>query len=414
MRTLSLFALLGLVACSSASSSGGNTSQGAGGSTSSSHTSTSATSSSGPSGTGGTGSSTTSSAAGTGTGGAGTTGAGTGGMPFTPGQPITAPAEQWTWVPFDDAFCANGKSTGIGVNLSSTPNARVLFYFEGGGACWSDITCYTLMTASYFTSGYGEAEFQAESSDNTYLAMPGGFFDRTAASNPFKDYNYIYVPYCTGDVHAGDNLMKYTSTHVAHHVGYRNVTAYLDRIVPTFPSTDRVIIAGSSAGGFGAAFNWWQTQQAFGSKIRVDLLDDSGTPMPPDIEADGYGEGNLRTAWNLAATLPPGCTQCKQSLVGLLGFYEQQFPTHRLALLSYVQDSVLPSFFGITEPEFEQGLMEDQTNYFGASTNAKYFTVNSADHVLFFGTIPSTDYAPLQQFVTQMVTDDPSWASQAL
>ena len=399
---LPLFALLGLAACSSSSATGGNSSQGAGGSTS--HTTSSATGSS---------KSDASASTSTGTGGAGAGGAGTGGSSFMPGEPITAPAGEWTWVPFDNAFCGNGTTTGIGINPSSTPNARLLFYFEGGGACWNELFCYTLMTASYFTTGYGESDFMTEASDTTYLALPGGYFDRTAAGNPFKDYSYVYVPYCTGDIHAGNNVMTYGSNK-AHFVGFKNVEAYLERIVPTFASTDRVIIAGSSAGGFGAAFNWWQTQQAFGSKIRVDLLDDSGTPMPPDIEADGYGEGNLRTAWNLAATLPPGCTQCKTSLVGLLGFYEQQFPTHRLALLSYVQDSVLPSFFGITEPEFEQGLMEDQTAYFGASTNAKYFTVSSADHVLFFGTTPATDYAPLQQFVTQMVTDDPSWASQAL
>ena len=246
MRTLPLFALLGLVACSSSSSTGGNSSQGAGGSTTtSSHTSTSAT------GAGGNGSSTTGSTAstsggtgGAGTGGAATGGAGTGGMPFTPGQPITAPAGQWTWVPFGNAFCANGTTTGIGVNMSSTPDARVLFYFEGGGACWNDFTCYTIMTASYFTTGYGESDFAAESADTTYLALPGGFFDRTAAANPFKDYNYVYVPYCTGDIHGGDNIMKYTSAHVAHHVGFKNVTAYLERLVPTFPNADRVIIAG--------------------------------------------------------------------------------------------------------------------------------------------------------------------------
>jgi hypothetical protein len=193
-------------------------------------------------------------------------------MPFMPGQPLATPAGQWTWVPFDNAFCADGSPTGIGVNLSATPGARPLIYLEGGGACWNEITCYTLMTAAYFTTGYGASDFASESSDTTYLALPGGFFDRTAAANPFKDYSYIYVPYCTGDVFAGNNVVQYGSN-MAHYVGFANVTAFLDRIVPTFPSADRVILAGSSAGGLGAAYNWWQTQQAFGN-IRVDLIDD--------------------------------------------------------------------------------------------------------------------------------------------
>ncbi len=409
IRTPSLFAslpllpLLALAACSSSAGDGTPTGSGTGATSTSSLASTTSTAGATTAGTGGT----TTGGTGGASAGTGGTSSGTGGMPFTPGQPITAPADTWTWVPFDNAFCANGKSTGIGVNLSST-GSRALIYFEGGGACWSELTCYTLMTASYFT-GYGESDFQTEASDTTYLAMPGGFFDRTSATNPFKDYSYVYIPYCTGDVFSGNNVVTYGSN-TAHFVGYTNVTAFLERIVPTFPTADRVILAGSSAGGFGASFNWWQTQQAFGS-VRVDLIDDSGTPMPADIEADGYGEANDRTAWNLAATLPPACTACKQSLVGLLGFYNQQYPDHRATLLSYIADSTLPSFFGVSEAQFEQGLNEDISMYFTASSPFKAFTVNASGHVLWFDPQLTTGGVTLQQFITQMVTDDAAWAS---
>ena len=369
--TLSLVALLGLAACSS--NSGG--------------------------GTGGTGSS-------------GTGGGGTGGGGPALGQPITAPSEQWTWVPFPDAFCANGASTGIGVNLS-TASSRVLLYLEGGGACWNDLTCYTLMTASYFTTGYGEGDFATESKDATYLALPGGFFDRTAAANPFKDYSYVYVPYCTGDIHAGNNVFKYPSG-TAHHVGFTNMTAYLKRIVPTFPSADRVIIAGSSAGGLGAAYNWWQAQQYFGS-TRVDLIDDSGTPMPPDVEAMGMGEAQIRTTWNLAATFPPGCTGCATRVDAILGFYAKQFPTHRASLLSYVQDSVLPNFYGITTAQFSTGLAEEISTYVTPDSNFQYFTNPGSGHVVWFkptlATTTASGDVTVQQFVTKMVTDDATWTS---
>jgi hypothetical protein len=356
-----------------------------------------------------------SSAAGSGGGassGSSSSSSGAGGsVVFAPGEPLATPAGQWTWVPFDNAFCGNGTSTGIGVNLSSTPGARPLIYLEGGGACWSEITCNTLMTASYFTSGYGAAELAMETADPAYIGLPGGFFDRTSAANPFKDYSYVYIPYCTGDIFSGDNVVPYGSSD-AHFVGYRNITVFLDRIVPTFASADRVILAGSSAGGFGAAYNWWRTQQAFGS-IRVDLIDDSGTPMPPDIEADGMGETSERTAWNIAATLPPGCSACKASLDGFLPFFDQQFPTHRASLLSYVQDTVLPGFFFISEPQFEQGLAEDISSYFTGSTPFKYFTVNAAGHVLWFDpSLATAGGGTVQQFITKMVTDDPTWASE--
>ena len=43
---------------------------------------------------------------------------------------IETPAREWTFVPFDDAFCADGTTTGIGVN----PGGRLVIYLMGGGA----------------------------------------------------------------------------------------------------------------------------------------------------------------------------------------------------------------------------------------------------------------------------------------
>jgi len=327
---------------------------------------------------------------------------------FTPGAPITATAAQWTWVPFPDAVCANGTATGIGVNLSTTKDARVLIYLEGGGACWSELTCYSLMTASYFTTGYGEADFTAESTDATYLAQPGGFFDRTSAANPFQDYSYVYVPYCTGDVHAGYNVTQLGTT-TANFVGWKNFGEYLDRLVPTFTGTDRVILAGSSAGGFGAALNWWRTQQAFGG-VRVDLLDDSGTAMPAAITAEGTPLSTFAVPWNLAATVPAGCTSCSTDLSSLYSYYDTVFATHRAALLSYTQDTVLPTFFGVTTAEFTTGLDDDLAAYFKPTDPFKSFVINAAGHVLFFSpTLATSANVTVQQFVTQMVTDDAAW-----
>jgi len=263
------------------------------------------------------------------------------------------------------------------------------------------------MTASYFTGGYGQSDLMTETSDPTYIALPGGFFDRSAAANPFKDYSYVYVPYCTGDAHAGDNVAT-LGTHSAHFVGFANVAAYLKRIVPTFAKADRVILAGSSAGGLGAAYNWWQTQEAFG-KVRVDLIDDSGTPMPADIPSPNVSVS--AAAWNLDAHFPPGCSACKASYDALLPFYAKSFPGQRAALLSYVQDSVLPSYYGVTEAEFEMGLQEVITKDIDPTPTFKVFTNPASGHVLWFSPALTTSGVTVQQFVTQMVTDAPAWAS---
>jgi hypothetical protein len=327
---------------------------------------------------------------------------------ITPGQPITAPAEQWTFVPFPDAFCGNGTSTGIGIN-PTTKSSRVLIYLEGGGACWSALTCFTTMSAANFTSGYGPSNFAG---DVNTLQTSGGFFDRTDAQNPFKDYSYVFVPYCTGDVHAGNNVAVYPAADggsiPAHHVGWANMRAYLSRLIATFPSAQRVTLAGSSAGGLGALLDWTLVAQAFAG-VRVDVVDDSGTPMPADVPVVAYAQ--QYAAWNLAATLPPACTQCATTLAALFPYSLSAFPQSTLALLSYTQDSVLPTYYGITTAEFTMGLQELLTNDFVPTKTFKSFTVNASGHVLFFAPQLTVSGVTLQQFLTKMATDDPTWAT---
>ena len=90
-------------------------------------------------------------------------------------QPIVAPANTWTYVPFGDAYCGNNSTTGIGVNLSSTGN-RVLIFLNGGGACWDAQTCMTLQTAANYNTGYGPNEFASQ-----VPSLNGApFFDRMA------------------------------------------------------------------------------------------------------------------------------------------------------------------------------------------------------------------------------------------
>jgi hypothetical protein len=324
------------------------------------------------------------------------------------GQPIAASSGQWTWVDFDNAFCANGSTTGLGINPSST-SSNVLIYLEGGGACWDALTCYTTQTAANVETGYGASQFQTESTDTSYLAQKDGFFDRTSATNPFKDYSYVYVPYCTGDIYAGNNVVTLGST-VTHFVGYENVTAYLSRLVPTFPAAAKVVLSGSSAGGLGALWNWYQTQQAFGT-VRVDLLDDSGTFMPSDIVPQTSGNSAAWTsAWKLASTAPP-CAACGMDPSALYGYYGKLYPTHRGALLSYTQDSTLPTYYGITTSQFTTGLDEDMTNEFTPNANLGAFLENTSGHVLFFDPTLTAGSKSLETWVTQMVTDDPAWAT---
>lgn len=337
-------------------------------------------------------------------GGSATTSAtttGTGGGPAA--QPIDAPKEQWTWVPFDDAFCANGTTTGIGVNLTDK-SSKVVIYLMGGGACWDNLTCYVLKTAVNIDTGYGEAQFASDAK-----SLNGSLFDRSDPKNPLGDASYFFVPYCTGDVHGGDNPdADYNGTKTLH-VGFKNMQAYLKRIVATIPNAERVVLSGSSAGGFGAGFNWWQAQKAFGD-ARVDLIDDSGPPLPSPYLSESL-EGQWRAAWNLNATLPEGCTECQTDLSAIFGFYSQSLPKNRAALLSYTHDQVISAYFQISQDEVAEGLgvLGGKIDTYD---NARYFYVDGNSHVLLGDPAGvSQNGVVLRDWLTQMLNDDPAWAS---
>ena len=229
------------------------------------------------------------------------------------------------------------------------------------------------------------------------------------AANPFRDMSFVYVPYCTGDMHGGDNVVTY-GAHTTMHVGGANLVAYLERIVPTFPTAERAYLIGASAGGYGSTFNWWRVQQAFGD-VRVDLVDDSGPPLDPPYLAAELSD-TWREQWNLAASMPPDCPACQVTFGALYDYYGANFTSQRWALLSYTRDWIVPIYFGFDVLEFPQAIEEIVQNRVDPYAQARYFLLDDVGHVLLTAPMPVVSAGvALQAWLAQMVDDDPAWAS---
>lgn len=321
-----------------------------------------------------------------------------------PGEPLTAPEEQWTWIELADTRCANGDTTGVGVNLTSRgPN--VIIYLEGGGACWDEVTCYALESAAFVTTGFGQAEFAARAVD-----LNGSLFNRSDPNNPLRDYSYIYVPYCTGDLHAGSNIASYGPTGATHHVGYDNITALVERLAPTFPDAERVVLSGSSAGGYGAQYNWGRVQDHLGD-VRVDLLNDCGPLLPNPYLSEAL-EGAWRSSWGLDGTLPPGCEACADELGAALDYDLARLSGGRAGLLAFADDPVVSLYFGIDSLTYKSGLDALIANTFDAHDHAQVFVVDASDHVMIGApSLVSQNGVVLLDWITQLLDDDPAWAS---
>ena len=310
--------------------------------------------------------------------------------------PFTAPLEQWTWIDIPGTQCADGSPTGIGVNFTER-SRDVLIFLEGGGACWDANSCWGLVPTSVYLGGYGAVDLATDPQIPAMLP-----FNRGNTSNPFRNMNWVYVPYCTGDVHAGDNIVTYSLNgvnHVTRHLGYRNLSIDLQHIVATLASPSHVWLSGDSAGGFGAALNLEQVQQAFPA-VTVNVLDDSGQPIQPDPARWQL----WKQAWNVH--FPAGCPQCADQISDYVDYYRQNYPSNRFGLISYTNDTVITTFMNLQPATFSSELVTLANHMDAEWPNGHYFFIPGVLHV---GML-----APSQALLTwiqQLVDDDPALMS---
>ena len=340
------------------------------------------------------------------------------GNPNTAPPDFTTPAGKWTYVAVDGTTCMDGSHTGIGINLGTSGD--LVIYLEGGGACFNAFTCASVA----HSHGFGPSDFTTTIADYTDM----GLFDRKDAKNPLKDATFVFVPYCTGDVHAGSNPSGFGGK---VQVGYVNMGKDLDYIVPKATKVGRVILTGSSAGGFGALFNFDRTQQAFGA-IPVTMIDDSGPPLS-DTYLTPCLQKQMRTLWNLDAAIPADCTTCNNADGGGLGnaatFVADKHSDRRLGLITSTRDGVISSFLGFGYPNCQSGgnpippadytaaITELRDTTLASHANFKVFSIDSAQHVWLLrqpltGVTASTaNKADLETWLTQMLDDDAAWST---
>lgn len=322
------------------------------------------------------------------------------------GDPIVAPDDTWTWVDFPESACNDGSPTGIGVRTSAT-SSNVLLFFNGGGACWDYLTCFQLGTATL--GPIGAAQFNAVSNQ-----LNAGVFDRSNDDNIFRDWNLVFIPYCTGDTHAGDSVVTHEQNGqmgVFHHVGRKNFQAYVQRLAATFPTPGKLVVSGASAGGFGAAWNY-NTVRTYWPTGQVYLIDDSG----PALKSDAI-DVRLRDAWlvswNLGPLLDDICgAECADDFSVAYTKAAEKYPNDRMALLSSLQDQVIRGFMNLSPEEFEAALLEMTTEVIEPLPNFKYFYVGGSSHTMLGDPQNYTTHGlNLFPWMEQMVTDDPAWGS---
>ena len=232
-------------------------------------------------------------------------------------------------------MCGDGSEFSFFVREANP--AKVLFFFQGGGACFDVVTCDPADPA-YSTSVRGPGD------DGQ------GIFDFDNPDNPFADFSVVYVPYCTGDLHLGTAVHDYGLTAagapvIVHHNGYVNGNTALAKLVELFPDASEVVVAGESAGSAPSPLYAGLAHDQL-PDARITVIAD-GSGAYPDIPGVNAVIGGLWGTDGAAPDWPEfaDVTAETQSLPGLFVKVNSHAPSITFARHDYAYDAT-QTFFG--------------------------------------------------------------------
>lgn len=246
---------------------------------------------------------------------------------------------------------------------------KLLVYHSGGGACWNAPTCASgLGLLEGVSPTYSPAIF--ETVDN--LAEAGGVLSPDPAANPFAGWTKVYLPYCTGDIGWGNRDVVYSLPQPGggaqplpiSHRGYANIRTVTEWLGRRFaaPATAprRVVVAGSSAGGYAAIGTLFgETVGVVGRSADISVIGDSANGIVNDAFLH-----SARQVWGFDATLPDQVLSAvNQGADGLpVRVYANQAQWHRGARFGQYQnayDLVQAQFLNLMKHPEQPALWSD-------------------------------------------------------
>ncbi|MEL6345761.1 MAG: pectin acetylesterase-family hydrolase [Myxococcota bacterium] len=252
-------------------------------------------------------------------------------------NPDDALAMEYVWSEDAGPLCRDGSVYRAATRDMGAED--LLIALEGGG----------------LTSDAADIDLSQSTADT--WGQAGGSLDHTDADNPFAAWNVVYVPYCDGALHSGDTEEQR---------GLQNLSAALDVAVQDFPNPQRVVITGSSAGGYGTPFATALARMVYPDAeiLAVNdagpLLGKPGEPEFIDLLANDFGmEGYLDAACAAVDCAP------SDHLTWVWDYLFQEDPGLRMALISSKTDVVIRTYLGMgLQPgKYEDALLGEADFY---------------------------------------------------
>ena len=202
--------------------------------------------------------------------------------PVLEGKPIPM---TWYCVPVKTGISGDGSEYHVYVKRGFSDHLCV--FFSGGGMAWNEYTAARPITGGKVAAGLPNYYWNNLRPFTQIMNINMGITDVSDETNPFREWSFVVITYSTGDLHVGDGEFEYeavdSTRQILHFHGYRNFLSGMEICKNLFPSPDKLLIAGNSAGAFAVSALSEEVMRGFYPDVRdITLLSDSGQLLYKD------------------------------------------------------------------------------------------------------------------------------------
>jgi len=253
---------------------------------------------------------------------------------------------EWIWIDVPGSLCGNNTETGILYNPAPNGSQELVIVFDGGALCNvaggntancipvalpNNPSCTTAANCSVSHYCYnGTCAWPTAAAYLSYGASElandpfryVGIFDRGDTTNPYRNFNIIRLPNCTGDFHVGQKNTTYTNslaTATIYHRGWESAQTRLDfisdNLFPLGDAVSRIHAIGISAGAFGLPYHYQKILSLWSGLPVLMVLDsgqwlDTGTSSTPGYHPESTLLTRMDSAWGVYGTWSSVCSDC--------------------------------------------------------------------------------------------------------
>lgn len=215
--------------------------------------------------------------------------------------------------------------------------SNVIFMMSGGGACWPGQDDCTSKPQNIVTSN-----------DNLTSNHP---------NNPVAGWDVVWIPYCDGSIHMGDNNADYDGDgDIDHwHWGLKSTSAAVTLMQELFPAPNKILITGCSAGGHGTFIATMLIRLVY-PDAKLYVVNEAGPGLFDPDKPETWQL--IKDTWNMEPLLPKDCPECHDQMIYLYKWMLARDDNLKIGLFSSYQDETIGKYYlGMTPEDFEALLM---------------------------------------------------------